>query len=164
MTQEWVQQCDDARQGKSELVLIEGIQPLKHALRFGADILAAYSPHPQQVLALASELAPDVMERLAALLQPVVPEAFSRATLGRELPSPVIALARKRAWSFEELECSRRAKLVLARLTHPGNIGACVRIAAAFGWGGVVGWGQSTLRYEVTVVSQISDTILQELS
>ncbi|GIW68281.1 MAG: rRNA methyltransferase [Candidatus Parcubacteria bacterium] len=135
----WIQQCDDARRGKGELVLLEGVQPLKHALRFGADVLAVCSPEPQKVLALASELAPDVVERLAAILQPVAPEVFSRATLGREPPSPVIALARKRTWNLDEVERSGRAKLVLAGLTHPGNIGACVRIAAAFGWSGVVG-------------------------
>lgn len=135
----WIQQCDDARHGRGDVALIEGIQPLKHALRFGAEVFGVFSPEPKKVYRLASTLAPDIAERLGALLQPVSPDAFARATLGREIPSPVIALARKRAWSFEEMESSERAKLVLANLTHPGNVGACVRIAAAFGWGGIVG-------------------------
>ena len=42
------------------LAVLEGLHPLKHALRFGARILEVVCSDPVQLDRLASELAPDV--------------------------------------------------------------------------------------------------------
>src|SRR5436190_4525304 len=55
---------------REAVVVLEGLHPLKHALRFGAHVERAVAPDPARVLALAHELAPDVAERIEALLEP----------------------------------------------------------------------------------------------
>jgi len=50
-------------------VVLEGLHPLKHALRFGARVRRAVAPDPARVVALARELAPDVADEIAALVE-----------------------------------------------------------------------------------------------
>src|SRR4029077_8538137 len=49
-----------------DLVLIEGFHALKHALRFGAEILRAAITDQDEMQALAAALAPDIPARLPA--------------------------------------------------------------------------------------------------
>ena len=42
------------------LAVLEGLHALKHALRFGADVLRIAAPDPDAVLALAARVAPDL--------------------------------------------------------------------------------------------------------
>src|SRR3954452_15229182 len=58
------------RQCSGAMVLLEGMHPLKHALRLGARVERAVAADPARVVALARELAPDVAGRIAALLAP----------------------------------------------------------------------------------------------
>src|SRR2546423_13920789 len=51
------------------MVELQGLHPLKHALRFGARVERAAAPEPERVVALARELAPDVADAIAALLE-----------------------------------------------------------------------------------------------
>lgn len=133
-------------------VLLEGLHPLKHALRFGATVELAVSPDPAALLALARELCPDLLATLGALLQPVPASLF--AALAAPPPSPVLAIARRpEADAAALLEAPGPAPLVLLdRPVHTGNLGAVVRVAAALGAAGVVcrggpdPWAPSALR------------------
>ena len=51
------------------LAVLEGLHALKHALRFGARVRRAVAPDPARVVALARELAPDVADEIAALVE-----------------------------------------------------------------------------------------------
>ncbi|MFJ3231419.1 TrmH family RNA methyltransferase [Streptomyces sp. NPDC086787] len=132
------------RERAGSAVLLDGFHALKHALRFGAEILVAVTTDRRAALALAGELAPDVRDALDALLAEV-PEGTYASFVPRPHPTAVAALA---------VRPSREAQLgVLARtprtapvvlLDDPrnlGNAGAVIRLAAGFGATGVVTTG-----------------------
>src|SRR5512146_55732 len=81
------------------LAVLEGFHALKHALRFGAELLELVSADPARIRSLAALLAPDLLPRLADL-EPVDPDLFVRLspTPPRE---PVLAIARRAPWRAE---------------------------------------------------------------
>lgn len=114
------------------LAVLEGLHALKHALRFGAQVQVAVTPDRAALLALCDSLAPDVQPRVAELAREVPRELY--AQLAPLPPSTgVIALApRADADIPAVLGDPRSAPVVL--LEDPrdlGNMGACVRVAAA---------------------------------
>jgi TrmH family RNA methyltransferase len=124
------------------LVVIEGFHALKHALRFGAEIADAVAADPQELERLAGELAPDLagslVERTASVAPGVLAELVPHAPR-----TAVVAIARRPEVSVDGvLEDERPAPLVL--LEDPrtmGNMGACVRVAAAADAAGVLSTG-----------------------
>ncbi len=131
----------DARRDP-DLAVLEGLHALKHALRFGAQVQRVAVTEPRQVRTLAQALAPDVAERIFADAQAVSPEVF--ATLAPQAPATgVIAIAlRHRVDVATLLVDARPAPIVL--LEQPrnlGNLGACVRVAAAADIAGVLSTG-----------------------
>jgi RNA methyltransferase, TrmH family len=124
------------------LAVLEGFHALKHALRFGADLLEAVASEPEQLERLAAELAPDVAGSLLAQT-----ETVSAAVLAELVPQAprtgVVAIAQRRRIPPEAmLMDTRPAPLVL--LEEPrtmGNLGACVRVAAAVDAAGVLTTG-----------------------
>lgn len=125
------------------LAVLEGFHALKHALRFGAEILDAVSPDVGDVLALAEELAPDVRAALPSVLEEV-PEEVYRRLAPRPPDSGAIALARRPAISPEEIltDPSPAPAILLEAPSHLGNLGAAVRVAAAAGSAGVLTTGE----------------------
>ncbi|HET7444050.1 MAG TPA: TrmH family RNA methyltransferase [Solirubrobacterales bacterium] len=116
-----------------DLVVVEGFHALKHALRFGADVLEAYAVDPAAIEELAGELAPDLAGRFGADRVATI----DAETLARMVPlvprTGIVAIARRPAVDLAAtLADPRPAPVVL--LEDPrnmGNIGACVRVAAA---------------------------------
>jgi RNA methyltransferase, TrmH family len=114
------------------LAVLEGFHALKHALRFGAEVTEAVCSDPNELTALAAELAPDLAGPLAERVTPV--EAGVLAELVPQAPrTGVVAIARRPAVDIDQVVADPRpAPLVL--LEDPrtmGNLGACVRVAAA---------------------------------
>jgi len=114
------------------LAVLEGFHPLKHALRFGANVLEVVCRDGTKLERLAMQLAPDLRERLHGLAREVNPALF--AELAPFVPSTgVISLAeRPPVDPAAMLADARSAPLIL--LEDPrdlGNMGACVRVAAA---------------------------------
>jgi TrmH family RNA methyltransferase len=126
-----------------ELAVIEGFHALKHALRFGAQVLDAICVEPVQLAQLASELAPDVGERLLALAHPVGQESFQELA-PRAARTGVIAIARRSAPDLQTvLEDRRQAPVVLLEQPRDlSNVGACIRVAAAAEAAGVIVTGR----------------------
>lgn len=125
-------------------VLLDGFHAVKHALRFGAEVLAAVATDRQAALALADDLAPDIRGSLDDLLAEVSPETY-RLLVPRPHPTGVAALAVRpsRDAGLETLaRLPRKAPVVV--LDNPrnlGNVGAVTRLAAGFGATGVVTTG-----------------------
>jgi len=130
-----------ARRDPSKAVL-EGLHPVKHALRFGAEIEELVTPDRAALLALAQRLAPDVAAQLGERAREVEPELFER--LAPLPPSTgAIALAARPALDAAAVLASDAAAPVVL-LEDPrdlGNIGACVRVAAAADAAGVLTTG-----------------------
>jgi RNA methyltransferase, TrmH family len=125
-----------------ELAVLEGFHALKHALRFDAPLLEVVVSGEAPLERLSSALAPDLSARLHELARPVEPAVFAQLA---PLPPPtgVIALARRRAGDPAAVLADPRAAPVIL-LEDPrdlGNMGACVRVAAAADAAGVLSTG-----------------------
>lgn len=125
-------------------VLLDGFHALKHAVRFGAEVVVAVTTDRRAALALAGELAPDVRDTLDALLTEV-PEATYASFVPRPHPTAVAALAVRpsREAQLRVLARTPRATpvVVLDNPRNLGNAGAVIRLAAGFGATGVVTTG-----------------------
>jgi RNA methyltransferase, TrmH family len=124
------------------LAVLEGFHPLKHALRFGANLLEVVTGDAGALERLAGELAPGERERMLVLAREIEPAVFDK--LAPLAPSTgVIALAERPPVDPDAvLADARPAPVVL--LEDPrdlGNLGACVRVAAAADAAGVLSIG-----------------------
>jgi TrmH family RNA methyltransferase len=126
------------------LVVLEGFHALKHALRFGAEVTVALTPHSEALARLAARLAPDVAGALAALVHEIDLPTF--AALAPVAPATgVLALAVRPPVDAGAL-LARPGEAPLVLLEDPGdlgNIGAVVRVAAAAGAAGVLVTGRN---------------------
>ena len=116
-------------------VVLIGLHAVKHALRFGAVLDALLTSDRPAVLGLAAQVAPDLVDRLAASLRDTDPAELSRLAGG---PADLVGLARRPAalagWGPAPV-------VLLDTPRHLGNVGAVVRVAAGFGAGGVLTTG-----------------------
>lgn len=114
------------------LAVLEGFHPLKHALRFGARVVEVVCRDVDALDELAARLAPDQAGRMHELARAVPGEVFEQLA---PLPptTGVISLAERPAVDAADvLGGGRPGPVVL--LEDPrdlGNMGACVRVAAA---------------------------------
>jgi TrmH family RNA methyltransferase len=130
-----------ARRDRS-LAVLEGFHPLKHALRFGANVLEVACTDPRELDRLAELLAPDLAARLRTLARTVEPAIFEQ--LAPLAPATgVIALAERPSIEPRSVLADPRPLPVVV-LEDPrdlGNMGACVRVAAAADVAGVLSTG-----------------------
>ncbi len=130
-----------ARSDQSMAVL-EGFHPLKHAIRFGADLIDVFSVSPEELVGLAESNAPDVVCSINRCVRAVSRDVFEQLA---PVPPPtgVIAIARRPEVSLTEM-LNDPAPAPLVLLENPRNllnIGAAVRVAAAAEAAGVVTTG-----------------------
>ncbi|MBJ7520104.1 MAG: hypothetical protein JHC84_10445 [Solirubrobacteraceae bacterium] len=113
------------------LAVLEGFHAVKHALRFGGRIERLVCADVADVQALADALAPDVTEAIAGAHE-VGDEAMAQLTA---VPATghVVAIARRPAVDLIDVlaDPSPRPVVLLEAPRRLGNIGACVRVAAA---------------------------------
>lgn len=130
--------------GDTGLAVLEGFHALKHALRFGAEVLDAVCADPQQLRELEAELAPDLGGVLAERAIPVDAEIV--AELVPQAPrTGVVAIARRPAVDLTAMLAQPQSE-PLVLLEDPrtmGNMGACVRVAAAADAAGVLTTGSN---------------------
>ncbi len=124
------------------LAVLEGFHALKHALRFDAQLLEVATRDRSELERLCAQLAPDIAGRIGELAREVDAQLFEQ--LAPLPPSTgVISLARRPEVSAADvLAVGARAPVVL--LEDPrdlGNMGACVRVAAAADAAGVLSTG-----------------------
>jgi TrmH family RNA methyltransferase len=139
--QRLVRRYREARKNR-ELAVLEGFHALKHALRFGAVVDEALAADMDELERLTGDLAPDLAAVLPGRVTPVDEETI--AQLVPQAPrTGVVAIAhRPRGGGAALLAAEGAAPLVL--LEEPrtmGNMGACVRVAAAAGAAGVLTTG-----------------------
>ncbi|MGK5628476.1 TrmH family RNA methyltransferase [Streptomyces sp. URMC 123] len=132
------------RDHAGDAVLLDGFHALKHALRFGARPRVAVTCDRAALLALTTELAPDLLDTIAASVVEV-PTATLRDLVPRVHPTGVAALAdRPDARAQRALLAARPWQAPVVVLDNPrnlGNVGAVVRLAAGMGATGVVTLG-----------------------
>lgn len=120
-----------------ERAVLEGLHAVKHAVRFGAVLERVLVADKREAIALAARLAPDVVEVLTARAEEVGAEVFVELS-PRPVRTGVVAIAERP----RDVEVRPGAPVVLLEAPQDlGNVGACVRVAAAAGAGGVVTTG-----------------------
>jgi RNA methyltransferase, TrmH family len=115
-----------------ELTVVEGFHALKHALRFGAELVEAVAVDPDALEALARELAPDLAGDLGGRVERI--DAEDLAELAPLVPrTGVVAIARRPPVELAAVLADPRPApvVLLEQPKNMGNIGACVRVAAA---------------------------------
>jgi len=117
------------------LVVLEGFHAIKHAIRFGGEILGAWTADPGEVENLLERLAPDV-------LIPV--EVVDIQALRNVAPrGQVVAVARRPVQPDPDTVLAGAGHVVLLEdPRHLGNLGAVIRVAAAAGAAGVMTTGR----------------------
>jgi TrmH family RNA methyltransferase len=118
------------------LVVLEGFHAVKHAVRFGGELLGVWTADAEELAELSARLAPDLT------LSPTVVEV---AELAAVVPrAQVVAVARRPVQPDPDgiLALEGPAPVILLEdPRHLGNLGACVRVAAAAGAAGVITTG-----------------------
>jgi len=134
-----VAQAFAAARTDERLVLVEGFHALKHALRFGAELVAAATDDAAALGRLAERLAPDVRPALAARVE----ERPLDALVARVPHTGVVAVARRPAFAAGDLLAVAPGTpvVLLEDPRHLGNVGAVVRVAAAARAAGVLTTG-----------------------
>ena len=115
-----------------ELTVVEGFHALKHALRFGAELVEAVAVDPEALDDLARELAPDLIGELSGRVEKI--DAGELADLVPLVPrTGVVAIARRPPVDLTAVLADPRPApvVLLEQPKNMGNIGACVRVAAA---------------------------------
>jgi TrmH family RNA methyltransferase len=128
----------------SNLVVLEGFHALKHALRFGAEVEVAVAEDPGELEELAVDLAPDLAGSLSERVLAVEPEKL-RELVPQAPRTGVVAIARRpRVDLAAALADPRPAPVVvLEQPRNMGNLGACVRVAAAADAAALVAVGEN---------------------
>ncbi len=138
----WPSTFRDARKD-SQLAVLEGFHPLKHALTFHADVLSVVTDDMEEVLALSRHFSPGLTDTIQSSTTVVSPELF-QGLFRDERRTGVLAIARRCITSADAVLNERRdAPLVLLDApSHHGNIGSVVRVAASAGASAVVTTGR----------------------
>jgi tRNA G18 (ribose-2'-O)-methylase SpoU len=127
-----------------DAVLLDGFHALKHALRFGAKVMAVLAEDVAATQALSEELAPDVAGSIGELAVEV-PSGVLRNLVPRAHPTRVVALAVRPAAqiNLDALADLPRTSpiVVLENPRNLGNVGAVIRLAAGLAATGVVTTG-----------------------
>jgi TrmH family RNA methyltransferase len=114
------------------LAVLEGFHALKHALRFGADLIDVTATEGHVLADLSARLAPDVAGPVLRSIRTVPAAVFARLASPAP-PTGVVAIARRpTVGPAAVLATADPGPVVL--LEDPrtmSNMGACVRVAAA---------------------------------
>ncbi|HEX2265788.1 MAG TPA: RNA methyltransferase [Solirubrobacterales bacterium] len=127
-----------------ELTVVEGFHALKHALRFGAELVEAVAVEPAALEAMAGELAPDLAGRVADRV-----ETVDKETLAGLVPlvphTGVVAIARRPRVDLATAlaDPAPAPAVLLEQPKNMGNIGACIRVSAGAGAAALITTGEN---------------------
>lgn len=117
------------------LVVLEGFHAIKHAIRFGGEILGAWTADPGEVENLLERLAPDVLIPVEVVDIQALKEVAPRGQ--------IVAVARRPVQPDPDTVLAGPGHVVLLEdPRHLGNLGAVIRVAAAAGAAGVMTTGR----------------------
>lgn len=120
----------------NDLVIIEGIQALKHAVRFKAELEVIATSDKETVQSLMQTLAPDALAAIEPLLHTIEDEVFVKLS-PKNHRTKVVALAKRQTYRTTDIDPAKPI-VFLEDPKDLENIGAVIRVAAAADAGAVV--------------------------
>lgn len=143
---------DSIREDSSEFVILEGLHAIKHAWRFGAEIVFLGTDELDAILQLTDRVATDLRPFLVAEARELSSSLISRL-VRRTTRKTVVGVARRPLTaSAREVLHATGHSVLLERPTDHGNLGAVIRVAAAANavavltCGGVEPWHPASIR------------------
>ncbi len=133
----------------TQLVIIEGMQALKHVVRFGGDIQKIVSCDIQLLTKLLNELAPDTKELILSNITEVTDDVFNKLS-PRPIRTKTIAIAKKPLYTLTKIDTDKPIVL-LENPRDLGNIGAVVRVAAGANAGAVITTGDTNIWHPLAI-------------
>lgn len=130
---------------RDDLVFLDGFHAVKHAARFGADLELVACADIAKFRSLVSDLDPSLGDRLGSNMKSVRWRDIEKIGHGRAHWTGVWGVARKPTYSVTDILNSRKPIVLLEHPENLGNLGACIRVAAAADVGGVLVTGIDTL-------------------
>jgi TrmH family RNA methyltransferase len=123
--------------GRGDAVILPGLHALKHALRFGADILLSLSPNKAELLGLANSFAPDaamfiessVVEVELGQYQSLIKDAHRTG---------VVSIAKKPELKLKRVLESEKPIVLIEDCRNLKNLGAVIRVSAGADIGAVL--------------------------
>jgi len=126
-----------ARRGDGEIILLEGIHAFKHALRFGAVFEEIIYVKDSQLDNFQDNVLKDEERDYILKNGLEVEEEIFEKLLPYKVRSKVVALVKKPQYKKEDLN-KEKPLVFLENPANPENIGMAIRVAAAFGAGGLI--------------------------
>ena len=126
--------------GDPSLAVLEGFHPLKHAIRFGAELIEVVCSNVEELVSLGANFAPDIA--LGNHVR-VIPLDVFKELAPVPPPTGVIAIAHRPEVSLTEV-LNNTAPAPVVLLDNPRNllnIGAAIRVSAAAGAAGLITTG-----------------------
>jgi TrmH family RNA methyltransferase len=118
-------------------VIIPGLHALKHALRFGAEIILSLSDDKRKLLELATDLSPDVADFIKINVQEVSIGQY-QSLIKDAHRTGVISIAKKPSLELKEVLKSEKPLVLIEDCRNLKNLGAVIRVSAAADIGGVL--------------------------
>ena len=140
--------------GDPSLVVLEGFHPLKHAIRFGAELTEVVCLSTEELVRLGAKFAPDIAFNNHVS---VVSQAVFQELTPVPPPTGVIAIAHRPSVSLTEV-LNNPAPSPVVLLENPRNllnIGAAIRVAAAAGAAGVITTGAQDPWHPAAVIAGV---------
>jgi RNA methyltransferase, TrmH family len=120
------------------LVFLDGFHAVKHALRFDAEVGLVACANEAKLDELADALAPDLAGELKGAAMAIDKRDVKKIGEMRSHWTGVWGVARRPKYTVEGILGAPGPVVLLENPQNGGNIGACIRVAAAASAGGVL--------------------------
>ena len=145
----------DAKRGREDMVVLEGVQVFKHSLRFGAKFIFVFIKNKKENIEKLKKVIPDEVKKLEEISVEIPEEDFEKLS-SHKITTDILILAKKvEQKDLIELNKDKIKKPIvfLEDAADLGNIGSALRASAAFGAQAFITSGKSSLWHQKTIKS-----------
>jgi TrmH family RNA methyltransferase len=123
--------------GRDDAIILPGLHALKHALRFGGDILLSLSPNKAELLGLANSFAPDTVEFIENSVVEI--ELGKYQSLIKDAHrTGVVSIAKKPKINLKDVLATKKPIVLIEDCRNLKNLGAVIRVSAGADIGAVL--------------------------